>query len=865
MKDSPFGKFLPHLIAYAVFLVISFAFYSPYLLENKALGQSDNVRAYGMQGESTKVHKETGDWPLWTNSQFSGMPAFQIKGSYTGNLNRYVYKAMLLFQGIVDVPFVILLAMACCYLFLVVLGVDWRIGIIGSIAFGLSTYYCDIAEAGHSTKMVAVALVPGMFAGAVLAFRGRYLLGAVLFGILLSIEFLANHLQITYYAFLLLGILGIIEGVKAFRTNALPAFAKAAGVLIVSGLLGILSNTSLLWTTWEYSKETIRGKSELTSKADKGDGLDKGYIWEWSYGLGESMTLLVHNFMGGGASQNMKFTKTYQQLAPGQIQQMTQQGYSAEAARKSAGSQIASLFYWGDQLFVGTAIYLGAVILFFFFLGAFLVPGTAKWWLVISAFFTLSIAWGGSFFLNHFLVDYFPMFNKFRAVSMALGLTQLCVAVLAMMGLQELTRQKVSAASKRKAMYYALGITGGLSLLALFISMGGDFGNAEKDGRLPANIISMVKADRAAMMRADALRSLVFILLSAGLIWAYLHGKLKTIWLVSAIGLLVLVDSWTAAKRVIYADKYEIKKENPRERTPGPVDQQILNNEKDNPHYRVLDMSRGNPFVSVDASYFHKSLGGYHAAKLMRYQEVVEQYLSNPGKNLHIIGMLNGKYIIQDQGGTPRAIPVQEALGNAWLVDSYRIVPNADEEIAALANFQPASEALVQQQYAQALEGLNIQPDPTASIKLTSYHPDKMVYDYSAQSEQLAVFSEIYYPPSKGWNLYIDGDNTGEIIKVDYLLRGARLPAGNHTLEMRFEPRSFYLGETISMIASLLLLLGAVAGLYFYFRQNSLPDPDHLEEAAVVVEKKPVKKTVSRKKAAVAKPKTVKKKKKKGS
>ncbi len=847
MNNTPFGKFVPHLIAYAIFMCISFAFFSPYLTQNKALTQSDNPRAYGMQGESTKVFNETGDWPLWTNAQFGGMPAYQIKGSYDNNINKYLYKVMLLFQGIVDVPFVILMAMFCCYLFLIVLGTDWRIGIIGAVAFGLSTYFCDLAEAGHSTKMVVVALVPGFFAGAVLAFRQRYVIGGVLFGVFLSIAILANHVQIIYYAALLLTILGIIELVKAVKGNTVPAFAKSAGVLVVAGMLAVLSNASMLWTTYEYSKETIRGKSELASNAKKGDGLTKEYIWEWSYGIKETMTLLVHNFYGGGVSHDMSGTEFYKRYSPGQIQQLTQQGYPIAAAKKAAGRSIASVFYYGEQRFVGAAIYFGAIILFFFFLGLVLVPGTVKWWLAISAFFSLSIAWGGHFPLNHLLVDYFPMFNKFRAVSMALGLTHLCVVALAVLGLQEIINRKRSVEDRQKAMYIAVGITGALCLFAIIMS-GGDLGNAEKDAGQQANILDLIKADRASMIRADAFKSLAFILICAGLIWAYLKDKIKPIMLVGVVGVFVLIDTWSASRRIIFADKYEQKLENPRQRTMGAVDQQIINSEKDI-HYRVLDL-RANPFVSTDASYFHKSLGGYHAAKLMRYSEIIERYLSRPGENMHIIGMLNGKYIIQNQGGTDRAIPLPEALGNAWFVNNYRVVENGDAEIAALGTLKPKTEAVVQKQYASALEGLQIQDDPTATISLTNYHPDKMTYSYNTNSEQLAVFSEIFYPPSKGWNLYLDGTDTKvDIIKANYLLRAARLPAGKHTLEMRFEPKSFYVGETLSLISSLLLLLCGIGGMFLFFKNNTIPDVNRFGAEVLEAPKKrqKAKKTESKK------------------
>lgn len=838
MKDSLLGKFLPHIIAFVTCMVISFAFYSPYIIDNKVLGQADNTRAYGMQGELNKLKKETGAYSLWTNSMFAGMPAYQIMGPDSGNLNKYVYKALLFWHNITDVPYVILLAMLCCYLFLIVLKVDWRIAIAGAVGFGMSTYYMDIGEAGHSTKMVALAMVPGILSAVILALRGRLLLGGVLFGILLSCQILANHIQITYYMFLLIAILGIIELIDAGRKKTMPQLWKSIGVLALCGLFGILANTARLWTTYEYSQETIRGKSELTAKAgESGDGLTKDYIWEWSYGKLESMTLLVHNFNGGGASQNAEGTEYFKRLFKQQVGPMVQQGYTREQARYMISRQVASQLYWGEPIFVGVAIYAGAILLLLFFLGAFLVEGKMKWWVVIAAFFTLSLAWGKHFFLNHLLVDYFPMFNKFRAVSMALGLTQLFIAVMAAMGLQALVNKNISLERKQKSLYIALGITGGLCLLAMILSGVMDLGNSEKDARL-ASIIDMVKSDRAAMMRGDAIRSLVLILLSGGLIFAYLKGKLKALYLVAGIGLLILIDIWTIGRRIINNDKYEPKKELSVQKNPAPstTDTQILNAEKD-AHYRVLDLSRGNPFVSWDASFHHKSIGGYHAAKLMRFQELVERYLYDFSKYPHIVDMLNVKWLIsqaQQGGPAPRAVPNSTALGNAWLVNSYDIVENGDAEIAALATLKPGEKAVVQKAYASSLNGLTIQPDPTASIKLTSYHPDKMVYDYNASSEQLAVFSEIFYGPNKGWNLYIDdklADNA--ITKVDYLLRGARLPAGKHKVEMRFEPRSYTLGRTIAMVASGLLMLAFFGGLFISFKDGNVPDVNRLDDFEV--------------------------------
>ncbi|MEM8906227.1 MAG: hypothetical protein AAGD05_00145, partial [Bacteroidota bacterium] len=744
------------------------------------------------------------------------------------------------------------LAMACCYLFLIVLGVDWRIGLIGAIGFGLSTYYIDLAEAGHSTKMVALAYVPGVYAGAILAFRGRYLLGGGLFAFFLSLNLYSNHYQITFYMFLSLAILGLVELIKSVREQTLPQLLKTAGILSIAVVLGLASNLSRIWPTQEYAKETIRGKSELKANADKGDGLTKDYIFDWSYGKIESLTLLIPNFYGGGASQHFRGTKTHNQVYRNVEAQLIQGGNSREAAKKSAEQQVASLFYWGTQPFVGVAIYFGAILLLLFLVGAFLVKGTLKQWLLLSAIFALTLAWGKNFFLNPILVDYFPLFNKFRAVSMALGLSHLAVIVLAMLGLHQLMDKTLGKAQKLKALYWATGILGGICLLVLL--MGGSLDlTGKNDARFGEQLASLLREDRLSVMRADAIRSLVLILVGAGLIWAYVEGKIKALVMVGLIGLVSVGEVWMVNKRILFAEKYETKQQLARAVQARQIDLDI---QKDtDPHYRVLDLSRGNPFVDATTSYFHKSIGGYHAAKLIRFQEVVERYLSNPLAKPELLGMLNTKYVVQGQGGEVQASRNPQALGNAWFVDGYQLVPDADAEIDALANLDPAREAVIQQQYADLLNGLTIQRDSNAQIRLTSYHPDVMTYEYSAASDQLAVFSEIYYPADKGWKLFVDGEPLHTMVKANYLLRAARLPAGqNRKLEMRFEPRSFYLGETIALISSLLVLIALGAGLYFYFTKYTLPDADQLAE--VVSDPKPSRKpTIPKTKKATTKSK----------
>ncbi len=840
MNNLLLKKVLPHLAAYLVFVAVTFIFFKPAAIDGKVLTQSDNSKGRGMSKEITKIQEETGTSPQWTNSAFAGMPAYQIYHPLNGNFVKPIYYAMFLWNSITQSHFVILCAMFCCYLLFIGLKIDWRIAIFGSIAYGISSYHIDLAEAGHSTKLVTLALLPLLYLGPILAYRGKYLLGGGIFAIATSLHIYANHIQITYYAFLLLAILGIIQAIKAFRSkDGISHFVKASGILVFAGILGLLSNTSRLWPTYEYSSETIRGKSELTAKESKGDGLDKKYIWDWSYGIGETITLLIPNYMGGGASQNYEGKASFKKLES----IFKQQGMPAAQAKASANQQTGMLMYTGDQPFVGMGIYFGAIIIFLFVLGAFLVKGEIKIWLLSSAIFAIMIAWGGNFFLNHFLVDYFPMFNKFRAVSMALGLSQLAFIILAMLGLQKLVDKDVSKAAKEKALLYATAGIGGLIILVLLASFGMDY-SGNNDSKAGAELTKLFKEDRASLLRSDAIRSLVFILLSAGLIYAYLKGKIKGLFSVISVGLLIILDIWLFDIRYLRAEKYEDPKELiQQEINPRPVDLQILKDP--DPHYRVLDLSSGNFATNGNTSFFHKSIGGYHAAKLMRYQDLFERYLSNPGQNMHIFGMLNTKYIIQGKGNEAKTSLNPSALGNAWFVDRYQIVADGDAEMDGLKNLKPRETALIQQKYADALNGLQLKPDSISTIKLTSYHPDKMVYDYNAKSEKLAVFSEVYYPPEKGWSLYLDGEKIDPFIKADFILRAARLPAGQHQLEMRFEPRSYYLGENISRVTSGLLLLMFLAGLILYFKNSGLPEIETI--ADVEAEKKtPLKKTVSK-------------------
>jgi len=829
-------RIVPHLVALVLMFLATFLLYSPYFTSGKVLNQGDTIRAYGMQAEMNKIEKETGKAPLWTQSMFAGMPTFQIRPPDRGNFTRHLLNGMMFNNSMTNVPWVIFMAMFCTYFLLIVLGLDWRIAIMGSVCYGLSTFYVDIAEAGHATKMMALALMPGLFAGAIMALRGKYLLGGAVFGLFVALQVLVNHIQITYYVFLTIGLLVLVKLWLGFKQNQLRNAVTGVGALALAGIMGLAANTSRLWPTYEYSKETIRGKSELVAKAVKGDGLDKEYAFSWSYGIGESMTLLVPNFYGGGASQTFKGTETYNKVFNNILAGNAEKGMPQDEARKNAEQQVASLFYTGDQPFVGVAIYFGAIICFLFVLGAVLIRSPYKLWLLLSAIFTLTISWGGNFFLNDILFDYFPMFNKFRAVSMALGLAQFFCVVLAVWGLQELMNSGIERDRKIKALYWGAGITGGLVLVGIIMSSGMSF-IGKSDQNLGPELTEIIKKDRASLLRADAFRSLFLIAIAAGLIWAYINGKIKSTIAISAVGLLAIGDIVLINKRILFDEKFEKPVSLQAGPTPTTLDKQVLA-DKD-PDFRVLDLRGGNPFTNANTSYFHKSLGGYHAAKLMRYQELVERYLSQPGQYLNIVGMLNGKYILQDDEKGGVAIPNPQAMGNAWFVRNFKLVESADQEMEALDKLDPKETVIVRSTDKDKLSKWASDTDTAATIQLTTYHPDKMVYDYQSSTGQIAVFSEIYYPSSKGWSVKLDGKAFDDFFKVNYLLRGLVVPSGKHTIEMEFHPNSFYEGEVISKTFSSVLLILFLLGTIWFFWKEGLPDVTHMQE--IIIEQKPKK------------------------
>jgi len=812
-------KSLPVLIALVVYWLVSSVFFAPEAFQGKVLQQVDNQQTQAMSREARNLYKKDGKVRQWTETIFSGMPTTFIYQRNPGNLVRHVYYAMLLGRDMKSPSVQLYVVMLGMFLALWLFGVDWRLALLGGFAFGFGTYNMELLEAGHATKMVAVAYFPLVVASAWYAYHRNLLLGASLFGLSLGLQLYANHYQITYYTLLVLLILGVAELIGAIRQGRIGRFLRASALMVVFGLLCVGVNASKLWPAYEYAEESIRGKSELTSKPVR-EGLTEDYAFSWSYGIGETMTLLVPDFMGGGSSQSYRHTEAYKKFGPQLRANLAKQGITGRNADAMIDQQLGSLFYTGKQPFVGMGVYMGVIVFLLMLLGLVLAPDARKWWLLAALIFMLTLAWGGNFGLNKLWFKALPMFNKFRSWSMTLALVQGLAAVLAAMGLQAYFRAELTTRERLRGLRLAGGITVGILLVVLIGSAAFDY-TGPNDARMGPQVVKILQADRMKMLRRDAMRGLLFSLLGIGVLYAFAKAKVKEQVAVILLAVLLVADMWPVAYRIINPSKFKTPKHHQASLDKSAADEQILQDKT--LHYRVLDLSKGDPYRNALGANFHRMVGGYHPAKLMRYQELIERYLVKPTAHLNILSMLNTRYLIQNQGGKPAAVSLAgTAAGNAWFVSQYRIVETADAELDALDELEPKREAVLYKRYAGPLEHFTLQYDSTATIRLVSYDPDELVYEYSARTPQLAVFSEIYYPEEKGMSLTLDGRRI-PLMKADYVLRAAVLPAGQHQkLVMKFHPRSYYLGEKIAWISSFLLLIALTAGIYFAWRQNQL-------------------------------------------
>ena len=801
MKKINFRTLAPYLAAIVIFVMIIMVYFTP-LLEGKKIKQHDISQWKGMSKEIVDFRAKTGEEPLWTNSMFSGMPAYQISVVYKANLVKYIDNILKL--GLPHPAGLTFLYFLGFFILLLVLGIDPWLCIAGSIAFAFSSYFFIIFEAGHNSKAHAIAYMAPVLAGIILTYRGKYLLGGLLTALFLSLELLANHLQISYYLGLIIIAFGISEFVFHVKAKSLRSFFIASAIVLAAGFLAIGTNITNIWATYQYGKETIRGKTELTSeKENRTSGLDKDYATGWSYGIGESMTLLIPNARGGASSGSLGVkSATYKALMQNNV---------PEASATQVLNNLP--LYWGEQPIVSGPVYVGAILIFLFMLGLLVVENRYRWWLLGATVLSLMLAWGHNFMpLTDFFFKYVPGYNKFRSVSMTLVIAEFTIPLLAILALRKVFSDGADKQKLTRQLAYAAGITAGITIIfALFGGSMFNFSSSQdvqfKD-YFPDWMMAAIRLDRASMLSSDAWRSFVFILLGAATLWAYLTGKLKKYPVFAILAVLILVDLWTVNKRYVNNDDFVRKSLVDMPFQPTQADVLIM---KDlDPDYRVMNLTV-NPFNDASNSYFHKSIGGYHGAKLRRYQELIERHLSR--NNMNVYNMLNTKYFIVPGADKQPTVQLNmQALGNAWFVNDVNLVKNADEEINSLTDFIPAETVIVDKRFEADLKGHSIAKDSTASITLKEYKPNHLTYVSNSGKEQLAVFSEIYF--DKGWNAYIDG-KSAPYFRANYVLRAMIVPAGKHTIEYKFEPAVYRTGEKISLASSLLLIILLIGGSVF--------------------------------------------------
>jgi hypothetical protein len=792
------------------FVVVAYAYLVP-LLEGKHLRMDDLDHHLGMSKELVDYRNETGEEAVWTNTMFGGMPGYMISVLYPGNLADPLAG---LLRNLFSIASFIILYFIGFYVLLSSLKINRWLSVAGAIAFGLSSYFIIIISAGHASKANAIGFLPIVIAGVLMTFKGKQIPGAILFALGLSLELLAGHPQITYYGLIILAIYGIVELIFAIKEKAIIPFTKSVLFLLAGVVIAVGMNFSRLYTSWEYSKETIRGPSELTSNNEnKTTGLDKDYVVQWSYGIDETLTLLIPNFKGGSTLTNPgENSESYKTMQQNKIPNLKQTIRSVS-------------MYHGDQPFTSGPVYIGAIVVFLFILGLFVVKGVYKWWLLLATVVSIVLSWGGNVMgLTSFLLDNLPLYNKFRAPSMTLVIAQIAMPLLGFIALNEILSGKIEKKNWLNGFKWAAIITGGLSLIfAVLPGIAGDFSGAADSMRFPEWLIDSVIEDRKSLLRTDAFRSFLFIALAAGALYLWNLKKIQTNLFIGILGILILIDLWAVDKRYLNNDNFVSKREAVNPFPEMPVDKAILQDKE--LYYRVLPL-QGDPFQDARASYYHKNVGGYHAAKLRRYQEMIENHFvpemqelikglqaSIPPDSvlapLTAINMMNTRYLIYDLNNAP--LPNPHALGNAWFVGDFKIVANADEEISALKGINPEDEVVIDKRFAQYVEGKRFQKDGFGNITLTEYQPNYLKYSAKSGSEQLAVFSEIFY--KNGWKAYIDGNEVPHF-RVNYILRALVLPAGEHTVEFKFHPASYYTGNKVSFASSLLLLL-AIAGYAF--------------------------------------------------
>lgn len=833
--SASYKKYLPDLVAIIAFVILSFFYFAPAVMDGRVLAQHDAQAAIGQGQEQRDFMAKHGERTRWINSMFGGMPTYQMTPTYASTLPQDTAKKVysLFLPNYVYLLFIMLIGF---YILMRAFKASPLISTLGAILWTFSSYYFIIIAAGHIWKFITLAYIPPTIAGLVLAYRKKYLAGGLLVMIFVAFQISANHIQMSYYFFFVMLFMVIAYFVDALKHKTLPDFLKATGVVVIAGIIGVLANLSNLYHTWEYSKETMRGKSELTHKGTANttsNGLERDYITAWSYGKGETWTLLVPNTKGGASvplSEN-------------------------ETAMKKASPEYRDLYaqigqYWGEQPGTSGPVYVGAFVLTLFILGLFLVKGPVKWALLVATIFSILLSWGKNLMgLTDFFIDHVPMYNKFRTVSSILVIAEFAIPLLATLTIKEIAEHPEKLKQNLKYFWISLGLTGGIALLfalapRMFFSSFIASGEMQALQSLPSEHIRPIMDNltqmRIAMFTADAWRTVIIIAIGAIFLWIYNAGKLKKEWMIAGILVLCLVDMWTVNKRYLNDSMFVPQSNVSQTFAKSQADEYILRDSTKN--YRVLNMATST-FNDGVTPYWHKCVGGYHPAKLRRYQDIIDVYLSKEMVNLQndivktqgtmdsvntdgfkVLNMLNTRWIIMP-GQENSQIPVENPYhqGNAWFVNQISFVDTPDEEIAALGKMDLHTQAVADKKFQSVLNGFNVTPKDSASrIDLQSFDSNILTYQTKSSKPELAVFSEIYYP--KGWQITIDG-KPAEMLRANYTLRALPIPAGEHTVVFKFEPTSIKITDTIAFVALAIMLLTACYLLWMFVRNERNPKP----------------------------------------
>ena len=824
-----FKKLLPDLVVILFFAVIAFLYFFPAVTEGKILAQHDAVAGIGSGREMQEYLEKTGERTRWTNSIFGGMPTYQMAPSYDSTNT----------LGFIQQVYHLFLPTYVWYVFVMLLGFyillrafDFKVWLasLGAVLWAFSSYFFIIIAAGHIWKLMTLAYIPPTIAGMVLVYRKKWLAGGVVTALFVALQIFSNHPQMSYYFLFVMLFMAIAYGVLAWQKKQLPDFFKSTGVLVVAGLVGVCVNLSNLYHTYEYSKESMRGKSELVKEnsADQTDsGLERSYITQWSYGIGETFSLLVPNVKGGASVPLAANEKAMEKANP---------------AYQSLYAQLGQ--YWGEQPGTSGPVYVGAFVMFLFILGLFIVKGPMKWALVVGTLFSITLSWGHNFMgLTDFFIDYIPMYSKFRAVSSILVIAEFTIPLLAMLALKEVMERPALFAEQKKAFYISFGLTGGLSLLfalfptVFFPSYVSSMEMNALQGAIPADQLAPILVNleemRRSLFTADAWRSFFVIVIGCVLLGGYLFRKWNAKVTVGALLLLCIVDMWSVNKRYLYDEQFAAKGTEMKPfLEPSETDKEILKDKTLD--YRVLNMAT-NTFNENNTAYWHKSIGGYHAAKLRRCQEMIEAHIQGEMETLFtmipevgadlskidvtdtpVLDMLNTRYyIVPLQQGATAPLFNPHALGNAWLVKEVKYVNNANEEIDAIHGMNPRETAIVDKRFAETVKQPAAMPDSLDNIVLKSYAPNALQYEVDTKQGGTVIFSEIYYP---GWRSYIDGEEVSHG-RANYILRAMNVPAGKHTIEFVFDPQSLHATETIAFIALGIMLLGALGSIVMGLRK----------------------------------------------